>query len=363
MGEKGDLVKIGLLKETKKNEGRVALTPENIGALVRTGHRVCVQKGAGELSSFADSQYKKAGARLLHSSKEIILQSDLLLKVKEPTMEELEWMRPGQMIFCYLHLAAFPRLTQKILRKKIIALGYETLQAPDGHLPLLIPMSQIAGRLATQNGAHLLRIDQGGRGVLMGGTDKVPGATVVILGAGVVGENAAQMAMGLGATVHILDVFEKRLQNLKRKYGDRLHVHPSTSRWRAKLVPIADLLIGAVLIPGAKAPKLVSKTLVKKMKKGSVIIDVAVDQGGCIETSEVTSHENPAVVKHGVLHYGVPNIPAVVPLTSTLALSTETFPYVLRIAHYGLVDACKRWPELKGAINCYEGKIIHPALL
>lgn len=351
---------ITVLRETKAHEGRVALTPSHARALARLGHKIFIQKNAGLISGFPDSDYRKAGGRIFSDTREGIKKSDLILKVKEPTAAEVSLMREGQMIFCYLHLAAFPDLTKKILKQKIIALGYETVQLTNGSLPLLKPMSEIAGQLAAQNGAHFLRSDCGGRGVLMGGTEKVRSAEVLILGGGTVGENALRVAVGMGAKVRIVDVSAMRLKKLKRKY--RCETYLSSPTVIKKWVPRSDLVIGAVLVPGAPAPKLVSKALVKKMKKGSVIVDVAVDQGGCIETSVVTSHEKPVLVKHRVLHYGVPNIPAVVPVTGTLALTGATFPYIKSLAQYGLVGVCKKHPEMKLAINCAEGKIIHRAL-
>ena len=351
---------ICLLKETKVHEGRVALMPVQIRILRQSGHRVFVQKNAGVVSGFSDRDYVKAGAKIFIKTGEGIKKADLVLKVKEPSFAEVAAMRQGQMIFCYLHLAAFPELTRKILKQGIVALGYETVQLPNGSLPLLKPMSEIAGKLAAQNGAHFLRIDCGGRGVLMGGTETVPPAEVLILGGGTVGENALKIAVGMGAKTRILDRSVARLKKLRKKYG--CEVYLSTKASIRKWVPRSDLVVGAVLIPGARAPKLVSKALVKKMRKGSVIIDVAVDQGGCIETSEVTSHDKPVVKKYGVLHYGVPNIPAVVPVTGTLALTTATFPYIKSLASLGLAGTCKKHPEMKLAINCAWGKVVHPAL-
>lgn len=355
-------MRIGILKETKSSEKRVALVPLLARELVGLGHKVRVQKNAGVGSGFPDEEYRNAGAQIVASTSKLISQSDLVIKVKEPTSQELDFMRPGQLLFCYLHLAAIPAVLKKILRKKIIALGYETLQLPNGRLPLLAPMSEIAGKLAAQVGAHLLRADQGGRGVLLGGTQTVEPATVVVLGAGVVGENALRIAVGLGAKTHVVDVSETRLNQLKEKLGGAIVTHLSTPAIIASLVREADLLIGAVLIPGARAPKLVTEAMVKTMKKGSVIIDVAVDQGGCIATSRVTTHAKPTFVKHGVLHYGVANMPGVVPVTGTLALTHAIFPYIRAIANDGLEAATEKFPELKSAINCAWGKIVHPGL-
>ncbi len=353
---------LGVLKESKSQEGRVALLPEQAAELVKKGHEVIIQKGAGLHVGCSDLHYKNAGARIMSDAKMLISKSDLIIKVKEPTLSEVSFMRPGQILFCYLHLASMPGLLKKILKQKIVALGYETLQLTDKSLPLLKPMSEIAGKLATQNGAHLLRSDQGGSGVLLGGTEKVAPATVVILGGGTVGENAAKIALGMGAKTILFDVSEQRLQDLKKSYPD-LHIKNSREFDISADVANADLLVGAALIPGAKAPKLVTKTMVKTMKKGSVMIDVAVDQGGCVETSVVTSHKKPVVVKFGVLHYGVPNMPGSVPVTATQALVTETYPYIERLMDEGLIACIQKYPEIKMAVNCDTGKIIHPGLL
>lgn len=353
---------ISVLKESKTHEGRVALTPEQAQELVRSGHKVLIQRGAGIISGYRDADYSQAGAAVLASKKRLIQQANLILKVKEPTLSELDWMKRGQMVFSFLHLAAVPKILKRILEKKITALAYETLQLKDGSLPLLIPMSEIAGKLAVQNGAHLLRADRGGRGVLMGGTSEVAPAQVLILGGGVVGENAAQVSMGMGATTRILDISKKRLRELKKKYGKRLKVYLSNKKSISRWVPVSDLVIGAVLIPGVRAPKLVSKKLVQKMKKGSVIVDVSVDQGGCTETSVVTSHAKPVVRRYGVLHYGVPNIPGIVPVTSTQALTKATFPYIKKLAKWGLDGFLQRYPGMISAMNCAYGKIVHPGL-
>ncbi|MBX7148944.1 alanine dehydrogenase [bacterium] len=352
---------IALLKESKKNEFRVALVPDQVGMLTQAGHVVRIQKGAGTAIGYTDALYKKAGAKIESSVSKLIKQSHLVIKVKEPTPAELGFMREGQILFCYLHLAAFPHLTKLILKKKITALGYETLQMPDGSLPLLKPMSEIAGKLATQNGAHFLKITEGGSGVLLGGTQEVGPATVVILGGGVVGLSAAKIAMGMGANTIVLEANPAKCEFLKKQY-EALYVYPATPENIVLYVPQADLLVGAVLVPGAKAPKLVNKKLVQKMKKGSVVVDVAVDQGGCIETSQVTTHEKPIINKFGILHYGVANMPGSVPVTATQALSTATFPYIELISSQGLEKAIEKKPELKGAINCAAGRIVHPGL-
>lgn len=354
---------IAVLKETKEREARVALIPAQGQALVSRGHEVLVQKGAGVGSGYADADYRRAGAVVLPTGRELIRKGDLILKVKEPTFAEVSLMRPQQMIFTFLHLAAVPYLLKKIVQSGITALAYETVRLSDGSLPLLKPMSEIAGKLAAQNGAHFLRSDNGGRGVLLGGTSMVPPARVVVIGGGTVGQSAAGIAAGMGAETIILDVSPERLSALEKKFDGRLKTLLSTPQAIAEVVPQTDLLIGAVLIPGAKTPKLVSRELVKKMRKGSVIVDVSVDQGGCVATSVVTSHKHPVVVKLGVLHYGVPNIPAVVPVTATRALTEATFPYIQSLADSGLVKTLSLFPEMEWGVNCRDGKIVHPALL
>lgn len=342
-------MKIALLKESHVHEGRVALMPAQVKILTRDGNKVLVMKGAGLGSGFLDSEYIKSGAKIYSSFSRLISRADLILKVKEPLLSEIKCMKPGQIIFSFLHLAALPIIAKALRHKKITALGYEMVQLEDGRLPLLAPMSEIAGKMATQLGAHFLRADQGGRGILLGGTKKVEPATIVVLGGGVVGEGAIQIAHGMGAKVCVLDKNRKRLTILKNKYKG-LTVFSSTPQTMARLVKQADLLIGAVLIPGKKAPILVSKSLVKKMKRGSVIIDVAVDQGGCVETTEKTSHHKPIVIKYGVVHYGVPNIPGLVPKTATMALTQETFSYIKALAQLGLQKAITKFDELKKAV-------------
>lgn len=355
-------MKFSILKEVKTREGRIAIIPQNAQKLIQEGHEVYVQKNAGVLSGFSDQDFINVGAKILETTKELIDVADVVLKVKEPTIEEVDMMRAGQMFFGYLHLAAIPETLQKILDKKIIALGFETVQMGNGDLPLLAPMSEIAGKLATQNGANFLRFDQGGRGILMGGTATVPPAQVVVIGGGVVGRNAASIAVGMGAKTIILEASPQRMEVLKQVYGNTAEVLHSDKESLEALLPNTDLLVGSVLIAGEKAPKLVSEAMVKTMKKGSVIVDVSVDQGGCVETSEVTTHENPVVEKHGVLHYGVANMPGSVPVTATWALSNASFPYVQRLANLGLEEVCKQYPEMQKAINCQNGEIVHEAL-
>lgn len=353
---------IGVLKEVKVWEGRVALIPNNVREIKRHGHTILIQQDAGIFSAFTNEDYQGAGAEIVKDTKEIIDRGDLIVKVKEPTLDEIHMMRKGQIFFGYLHLAAIPQTMKAILDQKIVALGFETVELSHGQLPLLAPMSEIAGKLATQNGAHFLRFDQGGRGVLMGGASAVPPARVLILGGGVVGQNAADIAIGMGAHTTILDVSKNRLDQLKEKYGNRCHVMLSNIGTIERLSMESDLIIGAVLIVGEKAPNLVTESMVKKMKKGAVIVDVSVDQGGCIETSEVTTHEKPVVIKHGVLHYGVANMPGSVPVTSTLALNHASFPYILALCNLGYEGVCKKFPEMKRSVNCAYGEVVHPGL-
>lgn len=353
---------ITCLKEVKKQEGRVALIPANVKELTESGHTVIMQKDAGFHVGFSNEDYTKAGAEIVDTTADCIAKADLVVKVKEPTIDEVKLMKPGQMFFGYLHLAAIPQTLQVILDQKIKAIGFETVEMEDGRLPLLSPMSEIAGKLASQNGAHLLRFDQGGRGVLLGGTETVEPAKVVILGGGVVGRNAAMIAVGMGAETTILDLNEDRLKALHDEFEGELITKVSTPEIIESEVTQADLVVGAVLVVGKKAPHLVTEDLVKKMKKGSVIVDVSVDQGGCVQTSEVTTHEQPVVVKHDVLHYGVANMPGSVPVTSTLALNHASFPYMKALADLGYDECLQKFPEMKKAVNCADGQIVHAGL-
>lgn len=353
---------ISVLKEVKTREGRVALIPQNVKELKENGHEVLMQEHAGVISGFNDEDYIQAGAEIVKKTKDLIERSDMVVKVKEPTIDEVNMMGKGQIFFGYLHLAAIPETLKVIVNKEIIALGFETVELPDGKLPLLAPMSEIAGKLASQNGANFLRFDQGGRGVLLGGTSTVAPAKVLILGGGVVGQNAADIAIGLGGETTILDISTDRLEALREKYGNSCHLQLSAEDTIHKHVLESDLVVGSVLIVGEKAPKLVSEELVKKMKEGSVIVDVSVDQGGCVETSEVTTHENPIVLKYGVLHYGVANMPGSVPITSTLALNNASFPYIRELANLGFEEVGKQYPEMQKAVNCSLGEIVHPGL-
>ncbi len=354
---------IGLLKEIKADENRVGLTPGGARALTGMGHKVLVEAGAGVGSGFPDSEYAAFGAVIEADKRRIAAEADLIVKVKEPLPEEYDLFRPGQILYTYLHLAPAKELTEALLRQGVIGIAYETVQIADGSLPLLVPMSEVAGRMATQIGAHCLEKAHGGRGVLLGGVPGVLPANVVVVGGGTVGQNAAQIAVGMGARVTILDVSASRLRYLDDIYQGRLETLMSNEHNLAEQVADADLLIGAVLIPGARAPKLVSESMVKTMKPGSVIVDVAIDQGGSIETIErITTHSNPTYDKHGVIHYAVANMPGAVPRTSTFALTNVTLPYLLRIARHGLDAALREDPALQRGVNTYEGKLTYEAV-
>jgi alanine dehydrogenase len=351
---------IGLPQEIKDQEFRVGLTPATVKTLQQQGHGVVVQKGAGVGSGFEDEAYRQAGATLVDDPA-IVWNQDLVVKVKEPQPEEYGFFRQDLILFTYLHLAAERSLTEALLASGIQAIAYETVTAADGRLPLLTPMSIIAGRLSVQFGARYLERQTGGRGVLLGGIPGVSPGLVVILGGGVVGTEAAKMAVGLGAKVQIIDISVDRLAYLETLFGSRVELLYSSSSQIAASVPQADLLIGAVLVPGRKAPILVPKALVAQMRPGSVIIDVAVDQGGCIETLRPTSHSQPTYVESGVVHFGVPNMPGAVPWTATQALNNATAPYVLKLANQGMT-ALEHDRGLEAGLNVAGGKLVHPAV-
>jgi alanine dehydrogenase len=349
---------IGVPKEIKANENRVAITPAGVEAFVKAGHKVVIEKTAGLGSSITDEEYVSAGAVMLDMPREVFEQADMILKVKEPLPAEYDLMKENQIIFTYLHLAPEPELTRAMLDKKVIGIAYETVQPEDGSLPLLAPMSEVAGRMAVQIGAKLLEKMSGGRGMLLGGVSGVAPARVVVLGGGNVGTNAAKMAVGLGADVTVLDVSIKRLAYLNDLFGNKLKALISNSYNIAEALKCADLLIGAVLIPGAKAPKLVTEEMVKSMNKGGAIVDVAIDQGGTVMTIDrITSHADPTFIKHGVVHYSVPNIPGAVPRTSTFALTNATMPYALKVANMGAEEAMKADIALKRGLNTCKGKL------
>jgi alanine dehydrogenase len=353
---------IGVPKEIKPNEHRVAVVPAGVELLVAAGHTVYVQAGAGEGSGFADRDYAEAGGRLVGSAAEIWQSAELIIKVKDPVPSEWPLMRPGQVIYTYFHFAASEALTRAVIASKAVAVAYETVQTANRELPLLTPMSEVAGRMAVQEGARYLEKVHGGRGVLLGGVPGVAPAEVVILGGGVVGINAAKMAAGMGAHVTILDISLDRLRylddvlpaNVDTVYSNRHNILEAVAR--------ADLVIGAVLVTGAKAPKLLLRDDLKRMKPGAVIVDVAVDQGGCVETIRPTTHEDPVYVVEGVVHYGVANMPGGVPRTSTLALTNATLPYALKLARYGWREACRRDPALRLGLNVVEGQVVYPGV-
>ncbi|MBE6084775.1 MAG: alanine dehydrogenase [Selenomonas ruminantium] len=350
---------IGVSKEIKNNENRVGLTPAGAEALVKAGHKVLVETGSGLGSGFADEDYTAVGAELISDKKQLFDKSEMIVKVKEPLPSEYDLFHEGQLLFTYLHLAAEPELTEALLKHKVTSVAYETVVGRDGRsLPLLAPMSEIAGRMSVQIGAQFLESRYGGAGVLLGGVSGVAPAQVVIIGGGVVGTNAAKMAVGLGARVTIIDLSIERLRYLDDVFGGRVATVSSNSYNIAQWVREADLLIGAVLVPGAKTPQLVTEDMIKTMKQGSVVVDVAIDQGGSIATCDhVTTHENPTFVKHGVLHYSVANIPGAVARTSTLALTNATLPYALTLAGKGWREACRQDAGLAQGLNTVDGKI------
>ncbi len=354
---------IGCPKEIKDQERRVGLTPAGADALVRAGHTVYVEESAGLASGFSNEEYTAVGARLLPTGEEVYAISDMIIKVKEPLAPEYDLLKEGQILFTYLHLAPDPAQTKALLDKKVTAIAYETVQLPDGTLPLLSPMSEVAGRLSIQIGAWLLEANNGGRGILLGGVPGVERANVVIVGGGNVGINAARAAAGMGANVTILDINGKRLAYLDDLFAGRVQTLLSNSYNIGKAVKDADLVVGCVLIPGGRTPKLVTEDMVKTMRPGSVLIDVAIDQGGSIESIDrITTHTNPYYVKHGVLHYSVANMPGAVPRTSTLALTGATLPYALKIANLGAEEACRRDSALKKGLNTYQGHLTFPAV-
>ena len=353
-------MRIGLPKEIKDQEFRVGLTPAAVQGLCQQGHRVMVETGAGTGSGFENEEYERAGATLVEDAATAWAQ-EMVVKVKEPQPSEYGFFRPDLLLFTYLHLAAERSLTKALLESGMVAIAYETVATPDGRLPLLTPMSIIAGRLSVQFGARYLERQQGGRGVLLGGIPGVAPGTVVILGGGVVGTEAAKIAVGLGARVQIIDINVDRLGELEALFGSRVELLYSSPAQIAASVPQADLLIGAVLVPGRRAPTLVSKDLVATLRPGSVIIDVAVDQGGCIETLRSTSHSQPTYLEYGVVHFGVPNMPGAVPWTATQALNNATLPYVLKLAGQGMA-ALDTDKGLRGGLNVSGGKLVHPAV-
>lgn len=357
MAKKGKTMIIGVPKEVKIGENRVGLTDASIRQLVAEGHTVYVEKDAGAGSSIANESYEKVGAKILNTADEVWAKAQMIVKVKEPLPEEYERMRPDLILYTYLHLAAEPRLTKVLCEKKVKAVAYETIQAADGSLPLLTPMSEVAGRMATQVGATYLQKDRGGMGVLLGGVTGVERARVTVIGGGVVGINAAKMAVGLGALVTILDTNHRRLEYLDDVFQGRVHTLYSNLQNLEKSVLESHLVVGAVLVTGHRAPRLVTKQMVSRMMKGSVIVDVAVDQGGCIETCKPTSHQNPIYEIDGVIHYCVPNMPGAVARTSTYALNNATYKYCSMLAQMGVEDAIAKDKALYHGLNVYGGYV------
>ncbi len=349
-------IKIGIPKEVKNMEYRVGATPTMIQGFCDAGHKVLVETNAGERIGYPDDMYEKAGATIVPTAQRV-WEADMIIKVKEPQDEEFPLMHEGQILFCYLHLAPDPNQTRQLLERGVIAIAYETVIDAAGRLPLLTPMSEIAGRISVQAGAFCLQMAGGGRGVLLGGVPGVLAAEVVILGGGIVGINAAQMAMGLGARVTILDQNLSRLRELDALYQGRLNTLYSTPQIVAKLTSHADLVIGAVLIPGKIAPKLVSREMISNMQPGSVIVDVSIDQGGCFETSRATTHEKPTYIVDDVVHYCVANMPGACARTATQALTNATYPYAIRIANEGYVKALKDDALFRAGLNIYRGKV------
>ncbi|ABO68718.1 MULTISPECIES: alanine dehydrogenase [Geobacillus] len=353
---------IGVPKEIKNNENRVAITPAGVLSFVQAGHKVLIEKEAGVGSGFSDDDYIRAGAQIIERAEDVWAQADMVMKVKEPLPSEYGYFRPGLILFTYLHLAAEPELTRALKESGVIAIAYETVQV-GRTLPLLTPMSEVAGRMAAQIGAQFLEKPYGGKGILLSGVPGVARGKVTIIGGGVVGTNAAKVAVGLGADVTIIDLNADRLRELDDIFGHQITTLMSNPMNIAEAVAEADLVIGAVLIPGARAPKLVTEDMVKAMKPGSVIVDVAIDQGGIVETSDhVTTHDNPTYVKHGVVHYAVANMPGAVPRTSTIALTNVTIPYALQIANKGVIQAIADNPALELGLNVANGEITYEAV-
>ena len=353
---------VGVPKEVKDLENRVSTTPGGVSEYVARGHRVLVERTAGAGSSFADSEYIAAGAELCDSHAEVFAQAEMIVKVKEPIASEYDLLRPDHLLFTYLHLAAEEALTHALMRNRVRAVAYETVELAGHGLPLLTPMSEVAGRMAVQVGAHYLERTYGGRGMLLGGVPGVPGANVAIVGGGVVGTNAAQMALGLAANVTILDRNVERLRYLDQVLHGRINTLASNKQNVAAAVREADLVVGAVLIAGAKAPKLVTAEMIRTMHAGAVVVDVAIDQGGCIETARPTSHSDPIFEVDGVIHYCVTNMPGAVPRTSTFALSNVTLPYALELADLGLEEAVAQDAGLAAGVNVLDGRITYQAV-
>ncbi len=349
---------IGVPKEIKNNEYRVAMVPSGARALIENGHKVLVERSAGEGSGISDDEYLQVGAEVRQAAKAIFEEAEIIVKVKEPLPQEYDLLHEGQMLFTYLHLASALELTKALLRQKVMGIAYETVQLADGSLPLLTPMSEIAGKLSVQVGAYYLQKENGGSGVLLGGVAGVRAGNVVIIGAGTVGTNAAKVALGMGAAVTILDINIGRLRYLSDILEGKLTTLASNKSNVEAAVAHADLVVGAILIPGAKAQKLVTRDMIARMRKGSVIVDVAIDQGGCCETTRPTTFDDPVFIVDGVIHYCVANIPGAVPRTSTFALTNATLPYILKLAGLGYEEALRRDDSLRKGLNVFKGKLV-----
>lgn len=353
---------IGVPKEIKTKETRVSITPSGVKKLAENGHQVIVEENAGATSSFTNKEYMDAGAKIESDAMKVWKNADMIVKVKEPLESEFRYFRSGMIIFTYLHLASVPALTKALCETKVTAIGYETVETDDKHLPLLRPMSEVAGRVATQIGTYLLHSNHGGKGLLLGGVTGTRRGTVVVIGGGHVGLNAAEVAAGLRAETILLDIDDRKIAYIEETYSGRIKPVKSTPQSVKEWVQKADLLIGAVLVAGDRAPNVVTKEMVKTMRPRSVIVDVSIDQGGCIETSKPTSHEKPTFIEYDVIHYCVPNMPALAPITSTEALTTATFPYVTKLADDGVENALSKDKTLGRGLQVKNGKVVHPVV-
>ncbi len=353
---------IGVPRERKTLEKRVAIIPDGAVELVRNGHEVLIETGAGLGSFFTDNDYKEAGCNIVPSLKDVWTKSDLIVKVKEPHPEEYQYFRKGLAIFDYLHLASMPELTEEMLKGGLIGIAYELVRLSNGRLPLLEPMSEVAGKLSVLNGAYYLLSQNDGRGVLLGGTIGVYPGHVVIIGAGVAGRCAAEVAAGMGANVTVLDIDYTKLEKLEAMFGHRVRTRHSTQASITREIEKADLVIGATLVPGAHTPRLITREMIRTMNKGSVFVDISIDQGGCAETSRPTSLEDPVYVEEGIIHYGVCNMPAQTPRTSTIALTAATLPYLIQIANQGVEQALRTSSELRNSVNTYNGYLTNKAV-
>ena len=355
-------MRIGVPKEIKPQENRVGLTPESVKVLTSNDHEVLVENNGGFEAGFDNEQYEKSGAKIVNKAEDIFNDSEIIVKVKEPLSSEIKMIREDQIVFTYLHLAAAKELTEGLVRSKSICIAYETITDNNGRLPLLAPMSAVAGRMSVQAGAHCLEKNQKGKGILLSGAPGGEPGNVVILGGGVVGENAAKIATGMGAKVHIVDKSKERLNQLITMFGNKITPQLSDETDLDKLVSECDLLVGGVLIPGAEAPKLITKKMIKKMKRGSVVVDVAIDQGGCVETSKPTTHANPTYIVDDIVHYCVANMPGGVPRTSTLALNKATLPFLSKLAKEGCKKALTNDSNFMAGLNVYKGNITYKAV-